>query len=215
MKMIDLSGRRFGRLVTLRQSPERVGSKRCICWVCACDCGKEVVVRGYSLRDGNTKSCGCLFTEAVTTHGQTLGRKGTATYRSWDHMVQRCTNQNNTQFADYGGRGISVAAKWLSFEVFVADMGERPAGMTLDRINVNGNYEPGNCRWATRRQQANNTRRNTMITYGGRTMSIADWARSKSLSRPCLEGRLKRKWPIDKALTTPMIARPCRPGLEK
>lgn len=215
MKVIDITGQRFGRLVALRQAAERVGPKQCIGWVCSCDCGNEIVVRGYSLRDGNTKSCGCLFLDSVITHGHTRGRQFPATYRSWDHMIQRCTNPSYLHFHYYGGRGIKVCERWMTYENFLADMGDRPNGTSLDRIDVNGNYEPGNCRWATRQQQANNTRRNTMITYAGRTMSISDWSREMSLTKPCISGRLKRKWPIEKVLTTPMIARSCRPGLEK
>lgn len=215
MKVIDITGRRFGRLVALRQAAERVGPKQCIGWVCSCDCGKEIVVRGYSLRDGNTRSCGCLFLDSVITHGQTRGRQGSGAYRSWDHMIQRCTNHSHKHYANYGGRGISVCERWMSFEAFRADMGERPPGTTLDRIDVNGNYEPTNCRWATLLEQQNNRRDNRMICYGGRQMSLADWSRETSLTTPCISGRLKRKWSIEKALTTPMISRPYRPGLEK
>lgn len=215
MNVIDMTGRRYGRLVVVKQSDKRFGTKQAIGWLCACDCGKEIVVRGYSLRCGNTQSCGCLFVDSVTKHGQTRGYQGTAAYRSWDHMVQRCTNPNNSFFHNYGGRGIKVCERWMSFPAFLADMGQRPDGMSLDRIDVNGNYEPENCRWATRTEQMNNTRRNTMITFAGRTMSLSDWARETSLTTPCISGRLKRRWPIEKVLTTPLIARPCRPGLEK
>lgn len=153
----DLSGRRFGLLVV----DERVGTTEDskALWRCRCDCGGESVVRGCYLRSGHTKSCGCQKGRrngeaAATTHGMS----GTPTYGTWRKMIERCTNPNARQWEWYGGRGVTVCDRWRSFENFLADMGERPEGRTLDRVDVNGNYEPGNCRWATWPEQCANKR---------------------------------------------------------
>lgn len=169
MNFIDETGNRHGRLTVLGlgTSPNRE-----IYWLCQCDCGSQVTVRGSSLRRGTTRSCGCLQREVSsrvlvslheaglwTTHGHTRGRRKSRTYRSWASMIARVTNPSNDRFQDYGGRGITVCNRWRAFENFLDDMGERPDGMSLDRIDNDGNYEPGNCRWATPRQQQRNSRR--------------------------------------------------------
>lgn len=132
-------------------------------WLARCDCGVEKVVRVRSIEAGHTVSCGCYGRRATAQrllkHGHGTVSK-TPTYRSWQHMLGRCLNPSNDEFANYGGRGITVCARWReSFANFLADMGERPAGTTLDRVDNSGCYEPGNCRWATSSQQATNTRR--------------------------------------------------------
>lgn len=154
-RLVDLTGRQFGRLAVIERAPDQ--SDR-VMWRCSCDCGAETVTHSASLRKGLTQSCGCLGRErrlsANTTHGRARGPEWT----SWQMMRQRCQNPGATQYADYGGRGVTVCARWQDFTAFYADMGPRPEGMTLDRIDVNGNYEPGNCKWSTRSEQNRNKR---------------------------------------------------------
>jgi hypothetical protein len=149
---IELSGRRFGRLVVRAYA----GAKR---WDCVCDCGSHTVVWGGHLRRGETKSCGCLHRELAKACATKHGMYGTREYRSWQGMKQRCCNPEHVAYESYGGRGITVCEEWrLSFEAFFADMLERPPGTSLDRINNDGNYEPGNCCWSDAKQQAENRR---------------------------------------------------------
>lgn len=154
---IDLTGQRFGRWTVLSRAEDyRRGIPQ---WSCRCDCGKAGVVRANILKAGESKSCGCLNREMKRNYSHGLSQ--TRTYEAWKHMIQRCTNPHAKHFSYYGGRGITVCERWLSsFENFLADMGERPPGLTLDRYPDNdGNYEPDNCRWATWTQQAANRRK--------------------------------------------------------
>ena len=168
MKGPDLTGQTFERLTVIKRttSTER-GYAR---WLCECQCGNTTIVRSVSLRNGHTRSCGCLQREwctklgristgVISKHGHTINGR-TSTYESWRSMKTRCINQNQKNYMYYGGRGIKVCDRWIkSFENFLADMGERPDGKTLDRYPDNdGNYEPGNCRWATAKQQIANRR---------------------------------------------------------
>jgi hypothetical protein len=155
--MLDLTNQKFGMLTV--QCP--VGRRR---YLCLCDCGQLAVVCSSNLRSGNTRSCGCLSrklaAERETTHGHNKHGQTTRTYNTWNCMKIRCLNPKHTRYPDYGGRGITVCDRWIeSFAAFLADMGERPEGMTIDRYpNKNGNYEPGNTRWATPKQQRANRR---------------------------------------------------------
>lgn len=201
MKAIDITGQKFGRLTVV----EKVGSKKGegVLWRCKCDCGGEVEVTGKKLRNGNTKSCGCIAKELLVARNKASGTHGmtaTPTWISWDSMKQRCLNVKHKSYAIYGGRGIKICDRWLeSFEDFLADMGERPEGMTLDRIDVDGDYTPGNCRWATSETQSNNRTNNRLVEYRGVTQTLAKWARELGISRQALRYRLDHGWSIREA----------------
>ena len=158
---LDIASQRFGRLIAIRRL-NRIGSTTGYRWLCRCDCGSRAIVTVGRLRSGNTRSCGCLHRDTVrdymTTHGATLYRKYTGAYKSWLGMKLRCNYRCYQHYDCYGGRGIKICKRWMRFQNFLADMGERPPNHSLDRINNDGDYKPSNCRWATRSMQAKNRR---------------------------------------------------------
>lgn len=148
-----------------------------------------------ALTQGNTSSCGCRA--GKWAHGES----DTPVYRVWHSMLQRCRNESDSAFKDYGGRGIKVCERWAKFVAFRDDMGPRPSGGTVERGNVNGDYEPGNCRWAQQIEQANNRRNNRRLTLDGQTRTVAEWARYAGMTKSSLLHRLKAGWPLEEALS--------------
>lgn len=152
-KLIDLTGRKFGRLTVTGRDGTQNG--KYVHWICSCNCGEKTSVRSAHLRYGNIKSCSCLALDNKTIHGML----GTPTYKSWVRMKQRCTNERNLGYKNYGGRGIAICEEWHKFENFFKDMGKRPKGFTIERISNDRGYSKENCEWATMKKQLNNTRR--------------------------------------------------------
>lgn len=191
-------GERYGRLVALRLVGLRYGAV----WECRCDCGTIKQVPGSKLTTGAVRSCGCLRREFVrpnTTHGMS----DSVEYRIWQGMLNRCRNRKMTNYHRYGGRGIEVCERWRnSFRAFMSDMGPRPSDShSIDRVNVNGNYEPENCRWATHVQQARNRSTARLLTHGGKTLCLEDWAKQLGTRSSVLCSRLERGWSVEEAVT--------------
>lgn len=171
----DLAGARFGRLLVLRKADVKLGGKPS--WACQCDCGNEKVIVGYSLRKGRSTSCGCAHKEMVSNLFRKHGMSGTQIYTIWTAMVDRCTNPKAKRYKDYGGRGVSICDRWLTFDNFYSDMGDYKEGMSIDRIDNNIGYSPENCRWTDDISQANNKRNNVLVSLFGRTQTLAQWCR--------------------------------------
>lgn len=201
----DITGRVFGRLTPIK--PLYSLPNRGVFWQCRCDCGKEAIVQAAKLRNGHTRSCGC----AKAKHGHSgngADVKPSPTYASWKMMLARCFQPSSPAFKHYKKRGITVCDRWLKFENFLADMGERPDGRSLDRWPDNdGNYAPGNCRWATKREQANNRITNNVFRYKGKDYTLAELSRHTGQSKETLRVRLVRPggWDVKDAVETPTI----------
>lgn len=178
-KFIDLTGKRFFYLTAIKreETVERKGKLR---WICLCDCGKTVAVITSNLTSGNTKSCGCYHDSGFQNRKH--GMRKSKEYGIWFAMRARCNKPQNKGYADYGGRGIKVCEKWSIFEEFYKDMGPRPEGSSLDRIDNDGNYEPENCRWATPKEQSNNQRSSLLIQHMDETMTLKQWCEKLNLS---------------------------------
>lgn len=205
-------GERYGKLQLIRLSSKRYTNKGGS-WLCRCDCGNERTLPESTI--AVLTSCGCSRWDHVTTHRMSDSPE----HGIWTHIKQRCGNPKNDGFYLYGGRGITVCERWeRSFEEFYKDMGPRPSAKhQIDRIDSSGNYEPGNCRWATSAEQLRNTRRTRLLSFNGKTQCLKDWAIEMGIDKRTLGHRIvKFKWSIEKALTTPAIknytrrALPCR-----
>jgi hypothetical protein len=201
----DITGLRYGALTVLREDGRF--SDNVIAWLCLCECGTQKRMRADTLRRGGAYSCGCLGKvhqrEVVTIHG----RHTEPVYRAWQAMIARCSNPNHRNYRNYGGRGIRVCERWRDFMAFYADMGDPPRGMSLDRIDNDGGYEPSNCRWATRVDQGRNRRTNRLLTYGGKTQCVAAWSEETGISSDTLYTRLAHRWSVQRTLTTPVQRR--------
>lgn len=200
---IDITGQRFGRLTVVGFSHSEGRPPRRL-WLCKCDCGKSVTTKLASLRCGKTKSCGCSR-RGVKHNRKPSGRpllKGTPEYNAWLNIKSRCSKKSAKSYANYGGRGIRVHPSWINdFAAFLSHIGPRPsASHSIDRIDNDGDYEPGNVRWATRKEQTRNKRNNYRVTWRGETRTLTDWAQAVGISRSTLEYRLKH-WPLDAAMT--------------
>jgi hypothetical protein len=200
------TGDRYGRLVAVaRVSPPAVR----VVWKFQCDCGAACEIRATHVRYGAVNSCGCLKAEVllarITTHGDT----GSPEYKSWQAMISRCERQDNISYWNYGGRGISVCARWRSsFEYFLEDLGRRPSPThSLDRFpNIDGNYEPGNVRWATRSQQVRNRRTTLFVDWRGQRMPLIEACEIEGVKYSTAHLRLRAGWPIDQVLRRARVA---------
>ena len=200
------AGRRFHRWMVLRESRNDHGK---LFYKCRCDCGQIRDVRKDQLTRGISKSCGCLKAEVAgeqitrlsTTHGMAGRNSRTRTYNIWKGIRKRCRNPNDKAFMNYGGRGIAICKRWENYAAFAKDMGEAPEGASIDRIDVNGNYEPANCRWANPKEQMNNMRSNLLYRFYGHTATLKQWCEKLGLPYQRVYQRIfKLGWPPSKAL---------------
>lgn len=193
----DMTGKVFGYLTVIQRNGSYRNTTRAA-WLCRCKCGKETTVAGDNLRGGKSTSCGCKSNEAKFTHG----KSGSRVFNIWNGMLQRCTNKRCKAWKHYGGRGIKVCERWMTFENFYADMGEPSGDLSLDRIDNDGNYEPGNCRWATWSQQMRNQRQRTMQKHDTPEgpMTIYEIMDRTGLTHAAVSYRIKMGFPPDQIL---------------
>lgn len=198
----DLTNRRFGRLIAIQQVENDKHNHQQ--WKCLCDCGRTKVVLKNSLTSGRTRSCGCLYKETRTTASATHGQSKTRLFAIWASMIERCVNANGHDWKYYGGRGIKVCDEWQTFEPFsrwASDNGYSD-NLTIDRIDVNGDYEPSNCRWADWQTQMNNTTRNHFIAANGEKHTLAEWSRITGISMSTILYRVKAGWKPEDIINT-------------
>lgn len=199
---LNLVGRVFGRL---RVISEAAKNGRMVMWNCLCDCGKNTVARRGDLLSGGTSSCGCLKSDTTAKNNSTHGDSRTPEHMIWCSMLQRCRNKNSKKFKDYGGRGITVCERWLTYENFISDMGRRPSPKhSIERRDNNAGYSPENCVWATRIEQNNNQRDNVIITLNGQSRTMSQWSRVVGIDEGVLQQRRKRGWSDFEILATPL-----------
>lgn len=199
----DLSGKRFGRLTVIERSSRKSGTY----WSCVCDCGNKKEVLASHLIKGGIRSCGCLRKEVTGEKKSVHNESKTRLYKIWKNMRERCNNPHNHAYRNYGGRGIKVCDEWnrehgyIAFRDWALQNGYKEE-LSIDRINVNGMYEPSNCRWVTLREQANNTRCNVLIEYKGETHTLAEWAKILGIKYQTLHRRIRYcGWDVEKAFT--------------
>ena len=206
-KRIDLTGQRFGLLTVTRHAGSDAAGRAT--WLCACDCGGEKVVKAADLKRPEstaTRSCGCLQLQqrqnAAKSKSHAYSRANWPRERkAWENMIKRCTDPTDIGYANYGGRGVSVCERWLdSFKAFAEDMGRAPIGGTIDRIENDLGYSPENCKWSSKKEQANNRRNNRLLTYNGKTQTVSQWADELGMPSHLIYQRLYRGLPTDRAL---------------
>ena len=190
-------GTRFERLIVLNDA----GAYEVHC---QCDCGASRTVSRSKLRAGHTRSCGCLQADLARKRQFKHGLTETRLHAVWCQMISRCELPTNHAYADYGGRGIYVCARWHDFLLFLEDMGVPPNGHTLDRIDNDGPYSPDNCRWATRQQQARNRRSSAILEFNGTSKTLVEWGEVTGFGWATIRARLTRGWSVSKALTHPV-----------
>jgi hypothetical protein len=199
----DLTNMRFGKLLAIE--PIKKSYDRKYYWKCICDCGKNSLALSGNLIKGNSTSCGCArgnIGDLTRKHGMTKTR----IFKIWTGVRKRCTNPKCKSYKNYGGRGIIISPKWDNFIDFYNDMKEGYAdNLSLDRIDHNGNYEPGNCRWATSKTQNRNRRNNYIITHNNKSKTVAEWAEISGIHYSVITYRIKNGWDIEKAIFTPSI----------
>lgn len=205
-KVIDLTGQKFGRLTVLSRVENKKSRAR---WLCECECGNQVVVAGNDLKTGRTKSCGCLSKELLRGNKRraTHDEHGTKLYIAWKNMRQRANNPNRPDYKFYGGKGIKVCAEWEDYTVFrnwACENGYQE-GLTLDRIDVNKDYSPENCRWVDWYVQQNNKSNNHYITLNGETLTLSQWERRTGIDHRVILNRINfLGWSVEDALTKPV-----------
>lgn len=202
---LDLTNNKFGRLLVIEKAPNRImgngDSRRA--WLCMCECGNKVVATTLDLRKGDVKSCGCLKQELDAKRRTIHGEHGTHLHNVWCAMRRRCRNENSKDYIHYGGRGIKVCSEWdkdfTCFKNWALSNGYSEE-LTIDRINVDGNYEPNNCRWTSMKAQSNNRSNSRFVTYNGETHTIQEWSEILNIPYNTLYMRLKNGWSVDRAL---------------
>jgi hypothetical protein len=200
----NYAGKQFGRLTIL--DVVRRNSRWMV--VAKCACGSDYMTQLAAIQSGRVKSCSCLKNELLTKRATKHGLAGSRIYNTWSNMIQRCENPRHALWRNYGGRGIAVCLRWHKLENFFADMGHHPAGLQLDRIDNDGDYNPGNCRWATRLQQNNNQRTSRFLKVGTMRKTVAEWSRETGINRHTIAHRLVLGWSDEKAVLTPVKYEP-------
>lgn len=208
MRLIDLTGQKFGRLTVIRRAPDVIKGKPR--WECLCNCGGKTVVDSSKIKSGATKSCGCLIRDTHTKHGQALAGNASPEYMIWGSIIRRTTGirKGDPGYENYKGRGIGISDSWRDFRNFIADMGPRPSAKhSIDRTDNDAGYSKENCKWVLRTVQARNRRSNRLLNYKGEIKCLAEWADVLGFSYAALNSRLQRGWDVVRSLETPIRKR--------
>lgn len=205
-KARNITGQRFGKVVALGVIKRRDGKGELI-WLVQCDCGNKKEISGVLLRNGSSQSCGCLAREQAAKRLFTHKMTGTRTHGIWGGMLDRCYNAKSRAYKWYGAKGIKVCQRWHKFENFLADMGEKPTGLSIDRIDPKKGYNPGNCRWADTIMQGNNRTNNKWLSFDGEKHTMAEWARIKKVNYRTLMARINKGWPLKRALESLLVTK--------